>query len=225
MKQRNRPPQGLAQARRMVREFFDGRPEIESCRADFLRAFDLLVRTFQEGGTLFLCGNGGSYADCLHISGELVKTFDRERPLPAAHYKALKKDPDGKNLADEIQAGFRAVPLGLSGPLVSAVWNDCREPNIHYAQELYVMARPGDALLAISTSGKARNVLHAMAVARVLGLETIGLTGADGGQVAQRADVALRLPGTKAYEVQEHHLPCYHLLCLAVEAAFFPLER
>lgn len=225
MKKRTTPAKGLAEARGIIGEFFDERSDLAGCREDFVAVFQEVLRCFRNNGTLFLCGNGGSFADCLHISGELVKTFERERPLPPEHARALKKEKYGKDLANELQCGFRAVPLGLSGSLVSAIWNDSDVPNIHYAQELYVMGRPGDVLLAISTSGTARNLLYAMAAARTIGVRTIGLTGPDGGDVARLADAALRLPGGSTRHVQEAHLVCYHLLCLAVEAAFFPKKQ
>jgi len=218
-------PRRRAEARRIIAEFFAQRPDLAGCRAAFEKAFRAVAACFRANRTLFLCGNGGSYADCLHIGGELLKAFERRRPLPAAHYKALRKDPYGKELADEIQAGFRAVPLGLNGSLVSAILNDTNRADLHFAQELYVMGEKGDLLLAISTSGASRNVLNAMTVARVLGIRTIGLTGPAGGEVAKRADIALRLPGSRARLAQESHLVCYHALCLAIEAAFFAESR
>ena len=222
MAKRSIPPEGETRAREVFEEFFVRRPELVDCRGDLEEAFALLVECFRQDGTLFLCGNGGSFADCLHISGELMKTFMRRRQLPEAHRRVLEQDERGAALADELQAGFRAVPLGLSGSLVSAIWNDCETPHIHYAQELYVMGRAGDALLAISTSGTARNVLNAMAVAKALDVRTIALTGPAGGEIARRADVALRLPGGDTPAVQEAHVPCYHALCKAIEVAFFP---
>lgn len=224
MKKRETPAQGLTEAKKLISDFFDERRDLAEAQPQFERACDTVLECFRNNGTLFLCGNGGSFADCLHISGELAKTFERKRPIPAAHAKALENEPSGDDLARELQLGFRAIPLGLSGSLVSAIWNDSAMPNIHYAQELYVMARPGDALLVISTSGNSSNILHTMAVARMLKLPTISLTGPDGGEAAQKADVPIRLPGKRPRLIQESHLPCYHLLCLAIEAAFFPRE-
>jgi D-sedoheptulose 7-phosphate isomerase len=218
-------PEGLEQAHRTIAEYFVRHPEQKPIREAFGCAFETLVECFRQNGTLFLCGNGGSFADCQHISGELMKTFERKRPLPEDFREKLLQDPVGTTLADELQSGFRSIPLGLSASLVSAIWNDSPTPNIHYAQELTVLGRPGDVLLAISTSGRARNVLNAMAVARALGLPVIALTGPDGGDVARQADIALRLPGARTCEIQEAHLPCYHLLCLTVEQAFFTEAR
>ena len=86
--------------------------------------------------------------------------------------------------------------LGLNHSLTSALENDVRTPGIGYAQELLVMARPGDVLLGISTSGNARNVCYAAQVARALDVTVVSLTGEGGGKLAPLADVAIRAPAT-----------------------------
>ena len=82
-------------------------------------------------------------------------------------------------------------------------------------------AKPGDVLIAISTSGNAKNVFAAVKVAKALGVTVIGLTGAGGGKLGEHADIAIRAPETETYKIQELHLPIYHYLCLAVEDHFF----
>jgi D-sedoheptulose 7-phosphate isomerase len=225
MKRKAVTAEGLKEASRLIKEFFDRRPDLEDCRKEFTKAVRVIRESFQENGTLFLCGNGGSYADCLHISSEFMKSFERRRDLPASHVNALKDDPLGKDLAGELESGLRAIPLGLNGSLNSAVWNDKKRANIHFAQELYVLGDRGDVLLAISTSGNSKSVQYAIAVAQLLGIKVIGLTGPGGGQVAKLADVVLRLPGERTFLAQESHQALYHLLCRAIEAAFFPTPR
>jgi D-sedoheptulose 7-phosphate isomerase len=221
-----RNPEGVILAEEILRDFFATHADIaQSCESDIRKAYRCIVECYEAGGTLFLCGNGGSYADCLHISGELVKTFERRRPLPMEDVQRLTDDEYGREIVDELQLGLRAVPLGLSGSLVSAIWNDSQQPNIHYAQELLVMAAPGDVLLALSTSGNSRNVLYATAVARLRGVAVVTLTGPGGGRLAERADAAIRAPGGTTYRIQESHLPIYHVLCRAIEATFFPEPR
>ena len=90
-----------------------------------------------------------------------------------------------------------------------------------FAQQLYGYGRPGDVFLAISTSGNSKNVMYAVVVARALGIKVIGLTGAKGGELAQAADVAIKVPETETYKIQELHLPVYHCLCLMLEECFF----
>lgn len=214
--------EGLKIASRLITEFFGQRPELAPCRRSFEKAVRMIRECFQNGNTLFICGSGGSYADALHISGEFLKSFARKRPLPDAHASALKKDPIGIEIADSLERGFPVIPLGMNSSLNTALWNDNSQPNLHFAQELYVLGNRSDILLAISTSGNSRSALYAAAVADILGIDVIGLTGPEGGLLAERADLPLKLPGDQTYKAQESHQAIYHLLCLAIEAAFFP---
>ena len=188
------------------------------------RAYAAIAAALEGGGTLFLCGNGGSFADALHISGELLKSFERPRPLPEPVAEALGREPFGAELIEHLQAGLRAHVLGANPALSSAVANDIPLPGIGYAQELLALAQPGDAFLGISTSGGARNVLLALSVARALGLATIGLTGSARVEnpLAQGVDVALVVPAREPAAVQEQHITLYHILCQMVEAHFYP---
>jgi D-sedoheptulose 7-phosphate isomerase len=111
--------------------------------------------------------------------------------------------------------------LGLNHSLGSALENDIATPSINYAQELLVMARPGDALLGISTSGNARNVCYAAQVGRALGVTIVSLTGQDGGKLATLADIAVRAPAARTDRVQELHIYLYHCLCEMLEIHFF----
>jgi len=197
-------------------------PALTVVRDDLLRAYRTLVRTFDGGGTLFLCGNGGSFSDALHISGELLKSFERPRPLPAWYVQRLNELPGGAPLAASLQSGLRSIVLGANIALASAVQNDFAADRMGYAQELLALARPGDALLGISSSGNAQNVLNAVLAARALGLPTLLLTGETGGRIAPLVDVAVRVPAQGARGVQELHLPVYHALCAMLELHYFP---
>lgn len=190
--------------------------------ADLAQAFAAIVASWERGGTLYLCGNGGSFSDALHISGELLKSFARPRPLPEALRARLRAQPNGEDLAQHLQAGLRVHVLGCNPALASAVANDIPVSGIAYAQELVALARAGDVLLGISTSGRARNVLLAVATAKALGLTTIGLTGAAGNNpLADLVDIPIRAPAGETYRIQELHLALYHRLCLMLEAYFF----
>ena len=102
----------------------------------------------------------------------------------------------------------------------SAVRNDLGG-GLDVAQVLYALGRKGDVLLGISTSGNAKNVRYAVAVAKLKGMKVLGMTGAGGGALAQLADVAIRVPSHDTYRIQEYHLPIYHALCRMVENHFF----
>lgn len=184
-----------------------------------------LVACYDGGGALYTCGNGGSNADALHIAGELLKSFERKRPLPAALRERLAADPYGKEIAGGLEAGLRAHALGFSGALKTAVENDIPVPGIAFAQELNALVRPGDVLLAISTSGNASNCLYAMAVAKAHGAAAVALTGPGGGKMAAYADLAIRAPGNSTKEVQEAHIVLWHTMCCLIEAHYFPEMR
>jgi len=202
-------------------------PELAPCLADLERAFGLLRRAFREGGKLLVCGNGGSAADSEHIVGELMKGFERRRALPRAEREHLQTlyPRDGRYLADHLQGALPAISLASQMSLITAVANDTSAEMV-FAQQVYGYGRPGDVLLAISTSGNSRNVLHALRVARAAGLATIGLTGPGGGEMAALCDVALCIPqpagrpGDTA-EIQRAHQALYHALCRMLEEEFF----
>jgi phosphoheptose isomerase len=205
----------------LLKKLVEKAPELEVCAPDVFRTFRLLARSFDTGATLYLCGNGGSMSDALHISGELTKSFRRARHLPPALQARLSALPGGAELAAHLQAGLRAVPLGANLALASAVLNDNPLPSAGYAQELLALARPGDVLLAISTSGKARNCLNAALTAHAIGVSVISLTGQAGGPLAEQADIAIRAPAQSTADVQELHIQLYHALCAMLEDHFF----
>ncbi len=164
-------------------------PKLEGILSEIRKAYREISLCFKRGGTLFLAGNGGSMADALHISAELLKSYARPRPLPEGVEKQLSKQPDGDLLRRNLQPGMRAVVLGANLSLSSAVANDMPDRDVNLAQELLALAHPGDVFWGISTSGKARNVCLAAQTARALGLPVIALTGQAGGKLAELADI------------------------------------
>ena len=208
-------------AGRALRDLMERRPELECAAVGLGRAYLAIARSQGIGGTLFLAGNGGSMADALHISGELLKSYKQARPLSEALRRRLAAQPDGEALARSLEGGLRALVLGINPSLASAVANDNPERDMGYAQELLALARPGDVLVGISTSGTALNVRRAVSVARVRGLTTIALTDADGGPLAEEADIAIRAPASETDRVQEQHIALYHCLCEMLEQEFF----
>lgn len=228
MAQQEREPDPIARvnesspaAANILREMIDRSPELRPCAADLARAFEALMRSFRTGGVFYICGNGGSMADALHIAGELNKSFRRPRRLDESQRRRLLAQPGGEDLAEHLQQGLRTVPLGANPALMSAIANDNPLRDIGFAQELYALGRPGDVLLGISTSGGARNVRYAASAAHALNMTVISLTGPDGGQLAEQADIAIRAPGHDTPEIQSWHIQLYHTLCDMLEAAAF----
>jgi len=189
-------------------------PALERCADDIDEAFQLLSRTFRADCKALLCGNGGSCADAEHWSGELLKQFILPRPLDDDDRRRLPGP-----LADKLQWGFPAIPLSGFTSLQSAYGNDA-DPLYTYAQLTWVLGRSGDVLIGLSTSGKSRNVCLAAEAAKARGMSVLALTGENGGPLADLADVAIRVPATSVYRVQEYHLPVYHCLSLMLEEAF-----
>ena len=205
-----------------VQAMLQRQPELAAVADALVAAYHCLVSVQERDACLYLCGNGGSMADALHISGELLKSYTLRRPLePALKARLASAGPDGPMLGQVLERGLRGVVLGINHSLGSALENDVPAPAIGYAQELLVMARPGDALLGISTSGNARNVCYAAQVARALELTVLSLTGADGGKLASLAHIAIRAPARRTDRVQEAHVSIYHCLCEMLELRFF----
>ena len=197
-------------------------PDLSECRPQIAAAAGLLIEVFAGGCKLLLCGNGGSAADCEHIAGELLKGFERKRPLSReVRAKLAAQGAEGAALAEKLQRALPAVSLTGHPSLATAFANDV-DPALTFAQLAAALGRPGDALLAISTSGNARNVVLAARAAGALGMRTLALTGRGGGALAPVCDVAIIAPGDTVAEVQERHLPIYHHLCREIEAHFFP---
>jgi D-sedoheptulose 7-phosphate isomerase len=192
------------------------RPELGPCVDDLVKAFGTLRDCFGSGGKVLVCGNGGSAADSEHIVGELMKGFERRRPLCAADKAKLPPA-----LADSLQNGLPAVPLTGFLSLATAFANDVKAELV-FAQLVWTLGRPGDVLVGLSTSGNAANMIHAFAAARGRGMKAIAFTGASGGECAPIVDVCVRAPSSRTCEVQECHLPLYHCLCLMLEDEFFP---
>ncbi len=206
-------------------EMLARRPDLDPCVPALLEAHAALVRCYDGGGTFFTCGNGGSNADAMHIVGELCKSFERKRPLPEAFSVCLQALPFGEELSRNLEAGLPAVALGFNGALKTAVENDSPLRDMAFAQELNALMRPGDVLMAISTSGNAGNCQMAMSVAKAKGGLAVSLTGPKGGKMAQFADIAVKAPGDSTKVVQEAHAVLWHTACALIEAHYFPEAR
>lgn len=200
----------------MLKTLLERVPSLNVCEKEIERAYQVLIGSFEAGGKLLLCGNGGSAADCDHIAGELMKGFLKKRPLDDALKEKLG-DPD---MASRLQRGLTVMNLCAPSALLSAISNDIGA-DIIYAQQVIASGRKEDVLIGISTSGNSENVLKAVKAAKALGMKTIGLTGLTGGALLEHCDVTIRVPESETYKIQELHLSVYHALCAMVEEYFF----
>ncbi len=201
-----------------IRELMDRLPELAFLEAPISQVVEVLCRCYRAGGKLLVCGNGGSAADSEHIVGELMKSFVMPRPLPPDHIKRLAAIDIG--LADRLQRGIPAISLCSHTALLTAIVNDTDSSTV-FAQQVYVLGKPGDVILALSTSGSSENVVNAVKVARAFGLTSVAFTGSRPSRLADLADITIAAPADETYRVQEHHLLIYHCICLEVEKELF----
>lgn len=197
-------------------------PALKPIRQQIINAYGIMEESFLKGGKLLIAGNGGSAADSEHIAGELMKRFKTPRPVSDEFAERLKRvdEKRGAQLAKNLERSLMAIPLVAHEALSTAYINDVDGLGV-FAQQLFGYGKAGDVFLGISTSGNSKNVMSATVVARAAGIKVIGLTGENGGELAQVADVAVKVPGTETYMIQELHLPVYHCWCLMLEERFF----
>ena len=156
-------------------------------------AVEACATALGRGLPLLVCGNGGSAADAMHITGELVGRFLKER-------KAL-----------------RAICLA-DNPSVLTAWSNDYAFETVFSRQVEAYGAPGGAVLGISTSGNSGNVLKAFEAARGLGMATVGLTGEGGGRMAALSDHLLAVPSRSTPLIQQVHICLYHYLCARIEA-------
>ncbi len=206
----------------MKNELLTRYPKFEKCIDAIEKAKDAMITCYENGGKILLCGNGGSCADCDHIVGELMKGFLSLRPLcdkKKANMKENFAEIDDEIL-NKLQWGLPAISLVSLNALNSAFCNDV-DPELMYAQSVFGLGKSGDILIAMSTSGNAKNVAAAVKVARAMGLTVIAFTGKDGGVLRDISDICIIAPENETFKIQELHLPIYHYLCAEVEKHFF----
>ena len=202
-------------------EFMEAHPNLQAVLPDILTSYLRMVECFDSGNALFICGNGGSFADAMHISGEMLKSFTRKRPLKKVDKERFENIPNGSELAEALEYGLPVHVLGLNHSLFSALENDNSTRYIGFAQELFVKGKEGDLFLGISTSGNAMNVRYAAITAKTMGMTTVSLTGETGGELSKMSDICIRVPSKETAAVQEMHQPVYHMLCRILEAHYF----
>ena len=185
---------------------------LEECREDIEKALELILHTYQNGGKVLVCGNGGSAADSEHIVGELMKGFLLKRPVTD------ERIPERQRMG--LQGALPAISLPSQCAILSAFINDV-DPEMMYAQLVYGYAKENDLVIGLSTSGNSKNVVNAIEVAKCLGVKTLSLTGSKDSRMSELSDVTIRVPETETYKVQEYHLPVYHYLCAEVERILF----
>jgi len=214
----NRTQKRADESGAFLKRLLERYPVLEACASEIASAGDMLIKAAMEGNKFLICGNGGSAADADHITGELLKSFCKKRPIEEELAARLRETggEEGALLAEKLQAGIPAISLTQHNALSTAFANDV-DPNLVFAQQCNVFGKRGDVFWGITTSGNANNVYYAALTARARGLKVLGLTGESGGKLKALCDVCIRVPERETYKVQELHLPVYHALCLYIE--------
>ena len=207
--------------KRIITETLERHVALSGVKADVENAFETLKTCFEQGNRVYLCGNGGSAADCEHMAGELLKSFKKCRPLPETLVEGLKNYGEtGEKLVQNLEGGLPVVSLCGHVSFSTAFLND-KDPMLSFAQQVNVWGKKGDVLVAFSTSGNSKNCVYAAIVAKALGMKVVFLGGGTGGKLKELADVSIIVPEKETYKVQELHLPVYHCLCAMLEEEFF----
>ena len=151
-----------------------------------------------------------------------MKAFRLPRHLEPEQQERIRSlyPEDAELLIANLQRAVPAISLASQTALMTAFGNDVSSQML-FAQQVLSYGRPGDVLLAISTSGNSPNILYAAQVARMQGVEVIALTGQSGGKLKQYSDIAICVPSSITYQIQEYHLPIYHCMCACVENELF----
>jgi D-sedoheptulose 7-phosphate isomerase len=169
---------------------------IRDNRSEIAAVAERIATAFLRDCKLIICGNGGSAADAQHMAAEFVNRFQLERPpLPA-------------------------LALTTDTSVITSIGNDYSFDEI-FSKQVKALGARGDVLLAISTSGKSKNVVLAVETARKQGIFTVGLLGHDGGELRDRVDTALIAEGEATARIQEAHLLAEHIICHLVDYILF----
>ena len=197
-------------------------PSLIGQRDNIVGVYDILEKSYANGGKLLIAGNGGSAADSEHIVGELMKAFIKPRKLNDDLKNKLRSVDEkmGSILADSLQGALPAIAVTGHVGLSTAYLNDCN-PLLSFAQQVNGFGKEEDVFLGISTSGNSENILYALVTAKAKGMKTIGLSGRDGGRMKELCDEIIIVPEKETFKIQELHLPIYHALCLMLEERFF----
>jgi D-sedoheptulose 7-phosphate isomerase len=154
---------------------------------------NLILTAYRSGGKVILFGNGGSAADAQHLAGELVGKFKLERQaLPA-------------------------IALTTNTSILTALSNDYGYETV-FGRQVEALATAKDVIIGLSTSGNSPNVIEAIKIAKARGAKTIGLTGGNGGRLAEMADLVLVVPSDNTPQIQEMHITIGHIVCELVES-------
>ena len=176
----------------LLKEHLDCIDGVRALEGEINAVAEQIQAVIGAGGTVYVCGNGGSASDAQHFASELTGRFEKNRP------------------------GYAAFALTTDTSALTAIGNDYGFDRI-FARQLESVGRTGDCLLVISTSGGSANLLEAVKSAKAKSIITIGLLGRDGGELGRMVDFPIIVPGERTSRIQESHIFILHCLCEPLE--------
>jgi len=171
---------------------------IDECTHDIISISDSLIKVFDKGKKLLLCGNGGSAADCQHIAAEFVVRLNPKLNRPS----------------------LPAIALTTDTSFLTAGGNDIGFENV-VARGVEGLGNEGDMLIAVSTSGNSPNIINAVLKAKEKGMITVGFLGGSGGKLKALCDLTLLIPSDSTQRIQEGHITSAHIICEIVETSLY----
>jgi len=165
-------------------------------KQELSKSIEIITTCFKNGNKIFFCGNGGSAADAQHLAAEFSGRFYIDR------------------------VALPAEALHCNTSYLTAVGNDYGYEFI-YSRILEGVAKKGDVLIGLSTSGNSLNIINAMKIARKMGVYLIAFTGSNGGKMKELADIFLNVPSNDTPRIQESHILLGHIICELVEKKYF----
>jgi len=167
------------------------------CGVSINQAADIIVKTFLAGSKVLICGNGGSAADSQHFAAEFVSAFSR----------------------DITRRGLPAMALTVDTSIITAYSNDFGYEGV-FSRQVEAFGRPGDTLIALTTSGSSKNCLQAVRKAKEIGISTIAFTRSSGA-ISGEVDTSIEVPSANTQHIQECHMVAYHVITEIVEQSLF----
>ena len=217
-----------------IDELCERREKLNTIKNDIVKAYETIRDCYKKGNKVLICGNGGSAADSAHITGELMKSFKKKRPIDDNFEEKLttaienfydKNMVSGaydtiKEMKETLEVGLPTIDLTAFTALNTAFAND-KNADYVFANGVLGLGKRDDVLIAITTSGSSRNVVNATLVAKAKDMKVVALTGKGGGCLKDIADVNIIIENNETFLIQEEHIAIYHAICLDIEEEFF----
>lgn len=167
---------------------------------EVIKAVNIIEKSLKSSGKILIFGNGGSAADAQHIAAEFVNRYLKERnALPA-------------------------IALTTDTSILTSIGNDSSFENI-FSRQVEALGKKGDVAWGLSTSGRSKNIVKALSIAKSIGLKTIGFTGSDGGEIKKLVDCNINVPSMSTPRIQELHITIGHIICELIEDIFSNIKK